>query len=342
MKILIIGEWHSVVHEEQLFRNFKSRNIDVFNFKTYKYFSSQNRIIKKFLRGLDKYSFGLIINKINKDLIDCVYKLEPDLLFFYRPRHIFQSTMIKIKEFSNSKIFIYNNDSPFSNKYSRYFWRRYFKMLRYADIVLSYRPADIIDYKKIGINSELFLPWYDPVFFKDIPNTSHFSRKDEFLFVGHAEDDLRIPILTHISSNLKLYGPLKDWSKKYICSELKSIVNKPIWGYDYYKKLCEHKIALCFLSKLNNDVYTRRCFEIPAAGTMLFSEYSEELNNIFGDMKGAVFFKDFEEFKYKLQILKENPNAIIKIAKIGKEIVLKNKFDVSSRVDKIISLSERK
>ena len=109
-----------------------------------------------------------------------------------------------------------------------------------------------------------------------------------------------------------------------------------IWGKDYFQTLAEHKIALCFLSKLNNDVYTRRCFEIPASGTMLFSEYSKELDDIFGDMKGAVFFKDLEEFHLKLKYLKENPEIIENIAKVGEQTVLVNKFDVFSRVDCII------
>ena len=53
---------------------------------------------------------------------------------------------------------------------------------------------------------------------------------------------------------------------------------------------------------------------------MLFSEYSEELNNIFGDMKGAVFFKDFEEFKYKLKFLKKILMSLLKSRKSEKKL----------------------
>ncbi len=336
MKVLIVGEWHSLVHEEQLFQAFKTKGIDVYQFKTYKYFHSDNKFLKKILKGFDKYSLRLAINNINKDLIAYAKKIKPDVFFLYRPRHILESTIIELKQLNRIKILIYNNDSPFGKKYPNYFWRRYFKIIDYADKIFSYRPSDQLKYKNLLIESELLMPWYDPIALKAIVRKNFSERQDKLLFIGHAEDDLRVPILNSISDELKLFGPLKDWSQRYVTHELKSLVKTTIWGVDYFQTLSDHKIALCFLSKLNNDVYTRRCFEIPASGTMLFSEYSKELDDLFGDMKGAVFFKNLEDFHMKLKYLRANPEIIENIAKVGEQIVLDNKFDVFSRVENII------
>tara|TARA_Y100000739_G_C20540878_1_gene433508 strand:- start:114 stop:1139 length:1026 start_codon:yes stop_codon:yes gene_type:complete len=336
MKVLIVGEWHSLIHEEQLFHSFKTKGIDVYKFKTYKYFHSDIKFLRKILKGCDKYSLRFSIKNINRDLIDYAQKIQPDLLFFYRPRHILETTILKIKQIGRVKIFIYNNDSPFGKKYPKYFWRRYLKIINYADKIFSYRPSDQLNYKKLFIDSELLMPWFDSGDLKKIIKKKFSERKDQLLFIGHAEDDLRIPILNTVLDNLNLFGPTKDWSRKYVSHKLKNLVKPTIWGEDYYKTLADHKIALCFLSKINNDVYTRRCFEIPASGTMLFSEYSKELDDIFKDMKGAVFFKDLEEFHLKFEYLKANPEIIENIAKVGEQIVLGNKFDVSSRVEFII------
>ena len=116
---------------------------------------------------------------------------------------------------------------------------------------------------------------------------------------------------------------------------MRNIARLPIWGQDYIDLLSSHKIALCFLSKLNQDVYTRRCFEITASGTLLISEFSEELNLIFGDMYGAVLFKSAKEFQKKLKYLKENPLEVELIANNGKKIVNEKNFDIYSRVNQI-------
>ena len=86
MKVLIVGEWHALIHEEQLYNAFKTKGIDVYKFKTYLYFHSENKFIKKILKGCDKYSLRFSVIKINRDLIDYAQKIKPDLLFFYRPR----------------------------------------------------------------------------------------------------------------------------------------------------------------------------------------------------------------------------------------------------------------
>ncbi|WGU68927.1 glycosyltransferase [Capnocytophaga canimorsus] len=45
-----------------------------------------------------------------------------------------------------------------------------------------------------------------------------------------------------------------------------------------------------FLSKLNNDQYTRRCFEIPACGTMMLSERTPTLQEFYTENEEIVFF----------------------------------------------------
>ena len=50
-----------------------------------------------------------------------------------------------------------------------------------------------------------------------------------------------------------------------------------------------------FLSKINNDSYTRRNFEIPAMKKVL-SEYSDELNKIFIEGKEMIFLRINQNF----------------------------------------------
>ena len=285
-------------------------------------------------RGFDKFSIGLPIIKINNDFELYVKKIKPKNIFLYRPRHFYKSTLLRLKKQLGINIIIYNNDSPFSNQYPKYFWRRYLRLIDISDLILSYRQSDIDQYKKIGYHSELFMPWFYPPYYKK--NNFKFKERDnKILFVGHSENDIRIEILDSIKNELLLVGPKSDWEKKFVPVSLRNIARLPIWGKDYIDLLSSHKIALCFLSKLNQDVYTRRCFEITASGTLLISEFSKELNLIFGDMYGAVLFKSAKEFQKKLKYLKENPLEVELIANNGKKIVNEKNFDIYSRVNQI-------
>ena len=72
-----------------------------------------------------------------------------------------------------------------------------------------------------------------------------------------------------------------------------------------------------FLSKLNSDTYTRRCFEIPATQTLMLSEYTDDLNEMFPSDKCAVYFTTPEELVVKCKYLLSHPNEIKQIAENG-------------------------
>ena len=118
-----------------------------------------------------------------------------------------------------------------------------------------------------------------------------------------------------------------------------------VWGEDYNNALCNSKIALCFLSKVNNDTYTRRCFEIPATETLLMSEKTSDLTSLFQENNEAVFFEKINDFGEKLDKLLNNKNEIKRIARNGNMRIWKDGHDINSRVKyiiKIINEFERK
>jgi spore maturation protein CgeB len=56
--------------------------------------------------------------------------------------------------------------------------------------------------------------------------------------------------------------------------------------------LNDAKIALVFLSKANNDTYTRRAFEIAAAKTVMLSKYTNDMASLYKSGEEIFFFKD--------------------------------------------------
>jgi len=350
MRILIAGDWHSELHEEPIFKAFQELGHSACRFEWFKYFKSGSKtsIFKKYLlKAQNKYMFGPVNNKLNKDLIKKCVQSNYDLLFIYRGSHIYKKTLNHIhKKSPKTKIIGYNNDDPFSNKYPKWMWRHYLDCLPYYDLVLAYRTRNLAQLRSHGAkNVNLLRSWFIPE--KNFPITLTEKENETYscdvVFIGHYENDGRLESLEQIVKagfSLKLYGHGYGWNKPLLNSSIKYLAPvSNLWGADYNKALNGAKIALCFLSKLNMDTYTRRCFEIPACGTLLLSEYSSDLEAIFEPDVEAVYFQNNQELIKKLTFYLSNSNEREKIAKSGYEKVWSGHHDVYSRAQQIIALS---
>jgi len=120
MKIIVVGDWHSQIHEEPVYQAFKKLGHETFRFSWHQYFKiSPNQSLKYMLRDVfykfqRKFIVGPSINKINRDFLKKVAEVNPQFIFIYRGTHIWAKTIRKVKNFY-PKIIIagYNNDDPF-------------------------------------------------------------------------------------------------------------------------------------------------------------------------------------------------------------------------------------
>ena len=75
---------------------------------------------------------------------------------------------------------------------------------------------------------------------------------------------------------------------------------------------------------MNRDVYTRRCFEIPACGTAMVAPRTKELQAMYREGEEAVYFDSKEELLAKVRWLLEDDEARNRIAKAGRERCLQD------------------
>lgn len=344
MKVMIVGDWHSQIHEEAIYRSMLDQGIDVIKFSWHQYFYSdtKNKHITILSRIQRKLLFGNIVNSINFDLIKAVVKNCPQYILIYRGTHIYADTIKKIKKINHKiKIISYNNDDPFSKKYPWWFWRHYKNSIILDDLSLFYRPINLLESKKYGVKkSEIFYPWFVPKL--NFPLSNALSEYEcDIVFVGHYENDERLSYLESISAlgyKLKIYGPEKEWNKVIKKSkELKKYYPiRSVYGDDYNKAIGSAKIALCFFSKLNRDVYTRRCFEIPAAKVLLVASYTEELKDLYEENREIILFKNLNELCIKIKNLLKNPILLESIANEGYNRAWKSGYDINSRTKVLI------
>jgi len=338
MKILIISEGRYVLYGDAFEKTFKKLGYEAKHFKWDVYFD-----LKKTTHKIqNKFLIGPILRKINQDILSISHDFKPDLVFVYRGTHVYPKTIKEIKK-SGAKVFGYNNDDPFSDRYKLLdfrLWSLYKKSIFEYDWIFSYRWKNIEDYKHIGYHKTSLLRSY---YIKDRNfYIEDINKKYDVIFIGHFEDDGRdetIKYLLDNDINIKLFGTFWHKSKYYNFFINKMGNIESLYGEEYNITINQAKIALVFLSKLNNDTYTRRCFEIPATKTMMLSEYTDDLaKNLFVEGKEAEYFRDKNELLEKIKFYLKHEKNIKDTGKHGYKRLLNDGHEVSSRCKDIIKV----
>jgi len=347
MKVLVAGDWHSELHEEVVVRAFAALGQEAFRFSWHEYFTS----VGGFWSGAARWSgrvqnkliAGPLVARLNSDFVELALQIRPDAIFVYRGTHITARSLQRIRgELPSTVLIGYNNDDPFAKGHSRLLWRHFLAAVPAYDLMLAYRLHNVEDFWRAGARRvELLRSWYVPG--RNRPVSLSAEERERYLcelvFAGHYEPDGRLALLERIAREgfqLRLFGP--EWERVAGRSpdlgRLGPVVS--LGGEEYNKALCGGKIALCLLSKLNRDTYTRRCFEIPAAGTMMLAEYSDDLARLFREGVEAAFFRSEEELIQKLRYYLAHEDERRAIALAGHRRVKADGHDVVTRMKQVL------
>ncbi|MEJ2671402.1 MAG: glycosyltransferase [Deltaproteobacteria bacterium] len=353
MRILLIGDWHSEVHEEWIYRAFQTLGHEVYPFRWQRYFQLDQplsgpagKLAQYVLRAQNRFIIGPRVAALNREVLQEAERFGPDLVFVYRGTHIWPETLRRLKAGHPGAVLAgYNNDNPFGSGQVRGLWRFFLRGLPDYDLVLAYRPQNLTDFKMAGAKRvELLRSWF-------VPERNHpveLSQEDreeygsEVVFAGNYEPEGRLEWLEEVSKagfQLKLFGPGQYWDKVLRRSPYLSHLApvRQVWGEDYNKALCGAKVALCLLSKMNLDTYTRRCFEIPATKTMLLSEYTDDLATLYVEGEEAEFFRSKQELIAKLRRYVADEALRRRVAEAGYRRVVADGHDVVSRMRQVIT-----
>ncbi|MDA9296044.1 glycosyltransferase [Burkholderiales bacterium] len=344
MKILVVGDGHSAIHEVAVFEAFQKLGHQVEAFYWHTYFNSQNPLVRLWQRIQNKFIIGPTLGGLNADLINAAVQFIPKLIFIYRGTHITPQTVTEIKQrLPDCVVYGYNNDDPFADGHPPWLWRHFLKSVPKYDLVFAYRKHNIQEYYAYGAKRvELLMPWFIKEKDKQKIQDQLNINKYDVIFVGHYERDDRIDYLRKIGKSHFIFGlfgpdwdraPKFDWLSKY-----QPVL--PVRGHLYSETIRSANIALSFLSKLNRDTYTRRCFEIPAMGVFMLCQYSDDLACLFEDGIDAVFFHNPDDMMEKIEYYTQHDKLREKIATSGMNRVIRDKHDVISRMDYVQSFIE--
>lgn len=341
---MIVGAWRWYQYEIAFSKALESNNVEIIEFSTSKYFTGFWGRVQLAIPKM----FGTALFHLNSELLRKAKIDSPDWILFWRTTHILPKTVEQLCKMG-IKTASYNNDDPFgpithgkTPWHHHFLWTFYIRCLSKIDKNFFYRQVNCEEAVAHGAKHvSVMLPYFIPG--KDRPiklNQKEILRFDaDVIFIGHYEPDGRVGMIRALMDSgiqVKIYGG-GYWTREVLGDlyhRLQPI--HPAEGEDYAKALSGAKICLAFLSKLNRDTYTRRCFEIPACGALMLAERTNDLLGMFNENEEACFFSSNEELVEKVQWLLANPDIRMRIAAAGMNRVWKDGHDVNTRAKQFL------
>lgn len=183
--------------------------------------------------------------------------------------------------------------------------------------------------------------WYSPnMFFREpIGPAEQPQWGADVVFVGTYEA-ARASSLERLAAalpwlRLRVYGNL--WERLRPGSPLRRFVaHRDVVGRDGRLALGAAKIGLGFLRKGNGDTHTSRTFEIPATGTCMLMEHSDEQAAILPEDDAWVAFRNDDELVTKVRWLLAHDDERHRIAATGHRLVTEGPHSLRHRLARII------
>jgi spore maturation protein CgeB len=113
----------------------------------------------------------------------------------------------------------------------------------------------------------------------------------------------------------------------------RTLQGNEVYGDDYARALTGAKIGLGFLRQVCPDQHTTRTFEIPACGSLLLADRTEEHCGFFEGGKEAEFVSSAEEMTDKIRFYVRNETARLRVAIAGRERCIKARYAYLYRLE---------
>lgn len=349
MKIVIAADGHSEIHERACAAALTELGHEVREIYWAPRFRSVLGIGSDEFRSFaarvgNRFIGGPIVSRYNADVLALCERENPDIFLAYRGTHLLAGTLRRIRSRTDARLVSINNDDPFSPAASRLHWRHLIAGIPYYDVNFVYRHRNIADYEEHGgRNVRLLRSFYIPARNHPLDLTDEQREKwgSDVVFAGHWEDDGReatVSAVVEAGLPLRIYGP--EWRGAFARNEVLRRLPPPVYldSASYNLVLNASRIVLSFLSTLNRDTYTRRCFEVPASGAFLLSQYSDDLRSLFDEGKEIEFFRSTAELIDKIRHYLAHDDERRTIARAAYERVRRDGHDVVSRMRQMLQI----
>ena len=281
---------------------------------------------------------GSIVEKINSTILSAAREFKPDLLWADKQEFLRAETIEELRR-SGAKTVHFTPDPYFSLT-----WKRTQLMdeaMGVFDSLVYCKSYERRQYEALG-KRVVYMPlgYCDEIHRPLASNDGRWSCAVAFLGGWEPRREHFLHALVAAGIDVKVWGGywefLRDgkWTpRRYIIlrqlaggerfhfhnDQLLSRAHQggEVYADDYARALSGARIGLGFLRKVCQDQHTTRTFEIPACGSMLLADRTDEHREFFEEGQEAEFFASCEELLDKTKFYCSNESARKRVAEAG-------------------------
>jgi spore maturation protein CgeB len=332
-KVLIVGQVLELGRTEEVYgRGFSALGCEV------KHFSLQEAEPSLVSRSFQdkvawRVAWQLRARSVNQKLIEMAHQFKPDLTFVVAPSLIQPKSIQALQQ--HGLVFVFFTDNPLDQHHTHSnAWIRDGLPLWDAVFIWSQELAKRLTEK--GVKNVFFHPFCSDVQY-------HFPQRKthpiyDVAFIGNWDASRkREQYLKSISDYQLVIWGSESWITHCRETSIKGFCKGMCTYAEIPDILGSAKMGLNILRPQNERGHNIRTFEIPATGTLMLSERSQELLTLFEEDREAVYFSSPDELQKKVQYLLQNENLINSISEAGYSKAIKHQ--VSHRTVELLDLS---
>ncbi len=299
-----------------------------------------NGLRSRALRLARRIILPFLVDDYQTALIDAATRFKPELLFIYKGTYVKAETIAQIKRLGATAVNVYP-DIGFSSQspYLESAMRQYDAVFTTKSFRIPYMEENL------GVQNVAFMPHaFDPEVHYSVPlEPDEWSQyASDVAFIG-TWSPKKGALVEHLRAslpdiNLRVWGNQWERASRVLSGALQG---GSLLGIEYAKGIRAAKIVLAALvespsDSTEGDQTTSRTFEIPAIGSFMLHERTEEANGFFEEGRECEMYGDKDELVAKIRYYLDNEQERKLIADAGCVRAHQSGYDYDSRIATVL------